>query len=119
MINHKHVKAVFTQEGEQRTIFVSLSASNGEGIYLVAATYIKGQIVIAHECPAIQLKRTCWHSDVVLDIYRTVFKQHSELQDARVVYLNKKVVMKKEWIQIPMPKTYGVDNNEHNIQLLA
>ncbi|KGP81971.1 MULTISPECIES: hypothetical protein [Paenibacillus] len=116
------VHAVFTQQNQNETnpltIFVALSSSKGEGNYLVAATYIKGQIVIAHECPAIQLKRSCWHTEVVLYIFQTIFSHQPEIASARTVFMSKKITMKRDWVQIPHSYIQGVNQNEHR-KLLA
>lgn len=100
---HKKITATFTKKDRIDSLFLSLPSSNGVGFYLVGVCIVEKSIVIAHECPACKVGRSCWHNEIALETFLAKLWWRKELADYKVVRLTRKITMSDDWVQIPIP----------------
>lgn len=99
---------------DETIVILALPSSSGEGRYLTAAAFVKGKIVVGHDCPAAKVRKTCWHTAAAVNALKNFYFYKSELDDAEVISIYRKVTMSEEWRQIQIPEKIGVRTHEQH-----
>ncbi len=90
-------------QADDKSLVVSCPSSRGGGNYLVGVTQKNGTILIAHSCPASQKGLRCWHIDKALHAFKEWRWWDSDVKNANIKSVAKKIQLDQNWKQIPIP----------------
>jgi len=89
-------------EVDKESIVVSCPSSQG-GNYLVGVSKCGNILTIAHYCPAIESGNNCWHVKAAVEAFQKW--RWWDISDMKIKSIVKKIELRPEWVQIPIPGT--------------
>jgi hypothetical protein len=96
---HKVITAAW--QVNKNSIVISCPSSRG-GNYLIGVTQKNGHLIVAHDCPAINVGKSCWHVKAALDAY-CQWQWWQEIDSTKYQSVSKKIILSPDWEQIPIP----------------
>jgi hypothetical protein len=102
MESKKILAAWEEKKGSDKTLILSLPSTKKEGEYLIGVSLYKDTIIIAHECQASKCKQNCWHVDAAYQAFLK-WRWWEDSSDKKVVQMYKKMNLRPDWEQIPIP----------------